>query len=404
MPLFKYRALDRSGKVLSATIDAATSQEVREFLKGNNLVPSLIEQADKDNADSFLSQIFERGVDVKTKVFFTRQMSVLLKATVPLLDVIALLIGQFEGSFKRVLITVRDGLKEGRSLADALEDHPKVFDNVYVQLVRAGEASGGLEKILDRLTVQLERSEELGKKVSSAMRYPIFMLVVSFGVVIAASIFIIPAIAKTLQEMGTELPALTLNMIAFSKLFTEYWLWMLIGVSAVLFAFFKWKSSKNGKHTLDKLLLKLPLTSKLTKTSAIVEFTKTLGMLQEAGVNLSDSLSIVCDVVNNSVLAEYLREARSNIIKEGKIAKFLQQTGIFPPIAHYMIRTGEESGNLAQMLLQVGHDYEQEMEESIDTLTAAISPVMNLVIAGVVLLIVLALFLPMLEMSNLQGI
>ncbi|MFC1854905.1 type II secretion system F family protein [Candidatus Dependentiae bacterium] len=225
----------------------------------------------------------------------------------------------------------------------------------------------------------------------------------SFLVFIGASIFIVPPIAKTLKEMGSELPALTQSMLSMSSFFTEYWLIMLIALVVFLVVFLRWKGSKQGKSVLDKLFLRLPVVSKLSRTSAVVEFSKTLGMLQEAGVNLSDSLNIVCDVVENTILAEDLREARANIIKEGKIAKFLQQTGMFPPIAHYMIRTGEESGKLAQMLLQVGHDYEQEMEETIDALTEAISPVMTVVIGGVVLLIVLALFLPMMEMGNIQG-
>jgi type II secretory pathway component PulF len=403
MPLFQYQALDQQGKAVSATIDASSIQEVKEVLRSKNLIPAKIKETDQAENISIISQMFSGSIDLKTKVLFTRQLSVLLKASVPLLDAITLLIQQFESLFKQILINIRDDLKEGKSLADAMDDYPKVFDNVYIQLVRAGEASGGLEKILDRLTVQLERSEEIKKKVAGAMTEPIMMISLSFFIVLGASTFVIPAIADTLVDMKIELPGITKMLIGFSDLVLGSWYWI-AGIIFVAYALFlRWKSTPNGRLTLDTIYLRLPLISNFSRIKAVVQFSNTLGMLMEAGVNLAEALNIVSNIVENTVIVTQLHEARDNIIQKGKIARFLQQTGIFPPIATYMIQTGEESGNLSEMLLQVGSQYEDELQVTTDKLTAAINPAMKLLVAGVVVLIALALFLPMMQMMDMGG-
>lgn len=400
MPLFKYWALDKAGKTIIATMDAAGTQEVKELLRNRNLIPARIIEFDQRESVSWWRELFAGTVELKTKVAFTRQLSVLLKAGIPLLEAMTLLIDQFEGYFKRVLIKVKDDLKEGKALADAMSGYPKIFNNVYIQLVRAGEASGGLEKILDRLTTQLERSDELNKKISGAMIGPILMISLAVGLMVAASLWVIPSIANMLTEMNIPLPGITEAILTFSHILTNYWYFIIAAIAFTTVLFMRWKSTPTGKHRLHGIILAIPVVAQVSKTKAVVQFSNTLGMLLEAGVNLSEALDIVCNIVENQVLVEHLREARLNIIKKGKIAKFLKETGMFPAVANYMIQTGEESGNLAEMLLQVGSDYETSLIETTDALTAALSPIMTFVVAGVAVIIALALFLPMTQMTQ----
>jgi type II secretory pathway component PulF len=284
-----------------------------------------------------------------------------------------------------------------------LERYPRVFPNLYIQLVRAGEASGKLEVFLDRLTGYLEREEEIRKKISKAMAYPIFMLVFAVGIVAAVLTFVIPGMADMFSRSGGELPGPTRMMMNLSEFFRAYWPVGLVLFIVSYVALRSWRTTASGKYKFDEILLKIPMISYFSKIKAVVQFSKTLGMLLEGGVNLSESLGIVCSIVDNNVLKQKLNEARDNIIKEGKIAKYLRDTGIFPNMASYMIGTGEQSGQLAQMLLTVGGDYETELGEATDSIVGKITPIMTLVLALIVLFIILAVFMPIMEMGNLGG-
>jgi type II secretory pathway component PulF len=399
MPLYRYDSFNRRGKRISGTIDAASMQAAKQILQGQGLMLVKIEEVRAGAAGFGIFQLFERKVEEKTKIIFTKQLSVLLKSGVPLLEAFELLSEQFEKRFKRILIDIKDGLKAGESLASQLAKYPRVFTNVYVQLVKAGEASGKLHVILDRLTEYLEKAEVTRKKVKKAMAYPIFMIVFSVGIVIGLLTFLVPRMTEMLVKMGRELPATTLFLKASSDFFLDNYLILSISFLIVVMLFTYWKSTKAGQYKLDQMFLRLPLTSYFSRTKAVVQFSKTLGMLLDAGVNLAEALDIVCNIVDNKVLVTKLRAARDKIIKEGKIAKYLKETGIFPNIAHYMIKTGEESGQLAQMLLTVGQDYDVELGELTDSLVGKIGPVMTMVVGLIIVFIVISIFSPIMDME-----
>jgi type II secretory pathway component PulF len=401
MPAFFYRALDRSGKTVKGLFNASTKSEVVEALKQKALMPISVEQDSDNGFFSSFSNLFGKTASLRQMAIFTRQLSVLLKSGVPIDDSITLLIDQTNGYLKKAITGIREDLHEGKSLANSIEQYPTLFSNVYVYLVRAGEASGNLETILEKLADSIERTETVQNKVSEALRYPIFMLSMVVGVIIFASTVIVPSIAGTLQDLGGRMPPLTLFMMGLSHLFTGYWYFILAGLAAITATFIVWKNSDSGSLQFDTLLLKIPLISKFSKVGAVVQFSQVLGMLLDAGVNFSEALDLVSKVVSNKILSKALSQARSNIIKEGKIAKHLEKTNIFPPIACYMIKVGEESGQLSQMLLRVGKDYQEELFRTSDALVAALSPIMTILIAGVVLVIVLSIFLPIMEMSNI---
>ena len=328
----------------------------------------------------------------------------LLRSGVPLVDSLELLTEQFEQPFQGILIAVKEGVRSGEPLAAQLASHPAAFSNIYVQLVKAGEASGKLDQILLRLLDYLQRASETQKKVKKAMSKPLGMLGMIGAIVSLMLGFVVPRMSAMFTKTGQTLPGPTQLLLSLSGFLTDHYMFLIIGsiVSFVLFS--KWKATPAGVRTLDELTLKLPVISYFAKTKAVVQFSQTLGMLMESGVNLAEALDIVCNIVENKVLTQKLQEARDNIIKEGKIARYLSATGLFPKMASYMISTGEESGKLAEMLLTVGRDYDTELAELTDSLTSKIDPIMTAVVGGIVLFIVAAIFLPMLQMGDVAGV
>ncbi len=404
MALYLYRALSKDGKKVSRTIDASSVLAVKEQLSRQGLYPISIEQVDEAARAGILTRLFAGTVSAKEKILFTKQLGILLKSDVPLLQSCELLINQFSGRMRSVLVAVKDDLKEGTSLADALEKYPKTFETLYVQLVRAGEASGQLDMILERLKDYLERQQEIRSKITGALQYPAIQLVVALLVVTALLTFVVPQIAGNFAAQGQELPTSTQIVMAISDFIVGYYPLLLVGIIGFVGSFSYWKSTPSGARILDTIKLRLPLIKYLTKTKAVVQFSSTLGMLLEGGVHLSQALDIVVQIVDNQILADALQEAKENIIKEGNISQYLKETKVFPPIALHLIATGEESGKLDEMLLNIGKTYEKEMEELIDRLTGLINPIMLVVMALIVGFIVMAIGQPIMNQGQVLDI
>lgn len=397
-----YQAFSRDGKKVQGQLDAPSPGGARELLQRKGLLPiSILPAAQAAKKESFFQRIFSGSVSLKEKILFTKQLAVLLKSGIPLLAAVELLQDQFEGKLHRVLVTLKDGLKEGQSLADGMKQYPHIFENIYVQLVRAGEASGRLEVILERLTQFLERRDEIHKKISAAVRNPIIQLVMIGVVVVGLMIGVVPKLAATFASQGAALPMATQVLMAMSDFLVYHYILLLVLCIGFWLGFGYWSSTPSGALLVDRIKLRLPIISLFTRTGAIVQFCKTLGMLLEGGVNLSQALDIVCNVVDNRVLKSALEEAREKIVKEGKIAQYLKQTGIFPPMATYLIRTGEESGELDTMLLNVGKTFEEDLSELADTLTTLLNPIITIFMAVVVGFIVVAIASPIMKMGSL---
>lgn len=404
MALFFYQAFSKAGQKVSGTLDASSLGTAREKLQQQGLFPFEIIPAHKVAfAEGLIERLLSGSVTLKEKILFTKQLAVLLKSGIQLLQALELLVDQFEGKMHRIIVSVKDGLKEGQSLADGLKQYPKVFENIYVQLVRSGEASGKLEVILDRLTQYLQRRDELQKKVNSALQGPIIQLGLIFLVTCALMVFVVPNLASTFENQGMALPLPTRILMFLSDGLMNHYLVLLIVAGILITMFSYWSSTSSGSLMIDKIKLRLPIISNFAKIGAIVQFCRTLGMLLEGGVNLPEALDIVVSIVDNQVLKKSLKEAREKIIKQGQMAQYLKQTGIFPPMATYLINTGEQSGKLDAMLLLVGETQEKELEEYSDTLSALVSPFMTIFMALVVGFIVLSIMLPMASMSQMVG-
>jgi len=404
MALYFYKALSKDGKKITGYLDASSSEAIKNLLLAKGLYPFEIKLSSGSIKTPFLKSLFEQPVAIKDLIFFTKQLGILLKSGVPLLQSLELLSEQFSGQLKTIIINLKDGVKEGKSLADGLTLYPKTFSKIYVQLIKAGEATGKLEVILDRLTEYLERQDEIQKKVSGALTYPMVQIGVICLVVVVIMVAVIPNLQSMLKSGGKDLPFATQFLLNGSYLFQHYYLQIIVSLLLIAVLFQYWKSTPSGKETIDKITLKLPLIKYFARTSAVAQFCNTLGMLLESGVTLSNALDIVCDIIDNTILVKTLKDARDKIIKQGKITPFLKETGLFPPMATYLINTGEQSGKLDFMLLTVAKNYESELTELTDKITDNIPTIMTFVMAGVVGFIMFAIMGPILEMYNMSGV
>lgn len=404
MALFFYQAFSKDGKKITGTIDASSMQAAKEQLSKQGIYPIVVTPSSQEELVPWYKRLFQKNATVKDKILFTKQLAVLLKSGVPLLQALELLIEQFEGPARQMLVNIKDEVKEGSSFADALKKYPKTFDNIYVQLVRAGEASGKLEVILDRLTAYLERRAAIRKRVRAALTGPIIQMVVAVLVVSVLLIKVVPSMAEAFTSQGKALPIPTQILLSISQIFTRYYLVVIILIILLVVGLRWWKSTAAGARIIDQIKLKLPIVRYFTKTNAVIQFSYTLGMLLEGGVNLAESLDIVVNIIDNRILADALREARDKIIKQGKITQYLKQTGLFPPIATYLISTGEQTGQLDAMLLTVAKNYEEDLGEYADSLSAKLGPILLIVMALIVGFIIVSLMLPMIQLGDLESL
>src|SRR5579885_61696 len=328
MALYFYQAFSKDGKKVTGHIDAPTVQSVRDQLTKQGLFPIAIEIGTLEGKQPWWKRLFAKSVTVKDKILFTRQLAILLRSGVPLLQAIELLVEHFEGGLRTILVNVKDEIREGKSFAQALQKYPKAFDNIYVQLVRAGEASGNLEVILDRLTLYLERREEIAKKIRSAMQGPLMQMGFAALVVVLLLVKVVPTMAETFTDFDKDLPVPTQILVGLSNFVTSYFIVIIVALILIIIGFKYWASTASGARTLDRIKLKLPLIKYFARTNAVVQFCYTLGMLEEGGVNLAESLDIVVNIIDNRILADALNEARDKIIKQGKITQYLKQTNI----------------------------------------------------------------------------
>lgn len=396
MALYSYEAYSRDGKKVRGVLDAASVGTVKDQLVKLGLFPIKIEQAAQESNLTFFQRMFS-SVSAKDKILFTKQFAVLLKSGVPLVQTLELLVEQFKGYLRSIVIAIKDDIMGGANLFNSMSKYSSVFDNIYLQLVRAGEASGKLELILERLTSYLERKEEVNKRVKGALFMPMIQIILAIVVVVVLLTFVVPPMIEAAEGQGKKLPDITLFVKGASDFMQKYFILITIIGGALGTLFYFWKNSESGGKTYDRLLLRIPLVGYLSRMQAVVQFSYTLGLLLESGVNLAESLDIVCKVIDNRILASALRDARDNIIKQGKIAQYLGETKVFPPIAIYLIQTGEQSGQLDAMLLAVAANYQEDVNELIDKLTALIAPITMLFMAVVVGTIAMAVMLPIMQ-------
>lgn len=403
MPVYEYRGLSAEGKKIRGIIDAASPRIARTKLRAMQIFPvDLREELQRLHiAEDPLTKLFQR-VRPQDVSIITRQLSTLLEAGTPLVSALDAIIEQTDNhALKKVIAQVREEIKEGRSFADALEKHRKVFSDLYVNMIRAGEESGALEGVLMRLADFTENQIRLKNRIRAALAYPLFMTIIGAGVMIFLLTFVIPQVTQVFQEMGQTLPLPTRILMAVSSLFSGYWWAILLGFILVMVGIRKYLQSPKGALRWDGVKLRLPLFGGIILRGAVARFARTLATLLQGGLPILNSLEIVKTVVNNQLLAQAIEETKVEVREGGDIASPLKRSGFFPAIVTHMIATGEASGNLEEMLAKVADAYEAEVETKVTALTSILEPVIILAMGLVVGFIVISILLPIFEMNQL---
>ena len=412
MAVFEYKGFDGAGKAVSGVIDAEAARVARSKLRSQGLFPTELneQQAGRGatkgkglSVEVDFSKYIER-ISVQDVATMTQQLSTLVGASIPMVEALTAMIDQVDKPKLRVILAdVRDKVREGSTLADAMKPHPEVFDDLYVNMVRAGEASGALETVLIRLAAHTEALVRLRSKLIAALIYPVLMSLVGVAIVLGLFVFIIPKIKRVFDSFDAELPWITEFLLATSDFMTSFW-WLLgILVAGAIYGFRRWKKTEEGSRKFDAIVLKMPVFGRINRVVAVARFCRTLATLLDSGVPILNALRITSTIVQNHVLSDVIDEAARNVTEGQSLAVPLKQSNHFPPLVTHMIAIGERTGELENMLGKVADAYETEVETTVETLTSLIEPLLILAMGGVVAFVALAILLPMLNLSSLAG-
>jgi len=407
MPVYEYRALNIKGSKIKGIINADSIVAARQKLRETDIFPVEIKETSAREKDELTTKKsvapFFKRVSLREVSSMTRQLATLLGGGLPLLASLTTLVSQTTNpQLKKALAQVKEQVNEGTGLAQSISYYPRIFSPLYVNMVRAGEASGTLDIVLERLADFNEKQQALRGKIRAALAYPIFMFVIGSFVLFILTTFLIPKITTIFNDMHQTLPGITIVMISVSSFLKSFWLLILFliiaAISGIRYIFTK---TVRGQYIRDKLKLTIPLSGPLLHKIAVARFSRTLGTLLQSGVPLLTALSIVKNVVNNLLIADVIQEASKEVEEGQNLSGALSKSSLFPPMTIQMISVGEQSGTLEAMLYKVADSYENEVESSILAMTAILEPVMILVMGLFVGLIVISILLPIFEMNQL---
>ena len=404
MPIFEYKGMGADGRALKGLQDAESLRVLKGLLRKEGVLLTWAEeraagsQSRKGEVD--LKRLFQR-VNTLDIALMTRQLATLTKAGIPLVAALTAVIEQNEKTeLKTALTAVRDQVNEGSTFAEALSQHPKLFPELYVNMVNAGEQSGTLDAVLARLADFAEAQYKLNGKVVGAMIYPMIMLLFGIIVIWVVMIAVVPKITQIFENFGRQLPWNTQLLIWLSRFMQGYW-WLIILVTiGIVYGFMRWKRSRKGRERWDRFVLKAPIFGKLVMMLAISRFAKTLATLLASGVQLLKALDITKAVLGNLALQEVITEASESIREGESIADPLKRSGRFPPIVTHMIAIGEKSGQLEEMLENVAEAYDALVESRVSALTTMLEPVMIMLIGMGAAALVFSILMPLLQMNR----
>jgi type IV pilus assembly protein PilC len=396
-PVWKWSGKTKQGEVRSGEIEAQDVAAVEARLRQMGLEPVKVKKKPRELRLPRLGG----GVGTKDILVFTRQFSVMIDAGLPLVQALEIIGTQNDNAtFRGVLLDVKARVESGSTFADALSEHPKVFDVLFVQLVRAGEIGGILDTILQRLGAYIEKNDKLARRVRGAMVYPAIVLTVAVAVVLVLIAFVVPTFEKMFKDMGGSLPAPTQFLIDLSFGFRRYW-YVIVGIPAGLFVAFKaWIAKGRGQELWHAFVLKTPMFGPLVRKVAVARFTRTLGTMLSSGVPILDALEIVAKSAGNRTVEDAILHVRTKISEGKNIAGPLAETGVFPPMVVQMIGVGEATGAMDQMLGKIADFYDDEVDVAVGALTAAIEPLMMVFLGGTVGYFMIAMYLPIFTMAS----
>jgi len=401
VPTFKYVAKSDDGKTVTGALDAADRHSLIKKLREKNLVIVSLTKS-KVAAKGGPSIFARKNVGLEDLVVFSRQLATMVDAGIPLVNALDILGEQVENkSFSSVVCRVRDDVEAGASLSEAFSKHPRIFSNLFVNMVRAGESSGMLDEILDRVATYLEKTSNLQKKVRSALIYPCVisgMAVVITGVLL---IKVIPVFKEIFSGFGAVLPRPTQVLIAVSDFVRQYFIFTVLGFVGLIFALSRYKKTERGSFRIDRFMLKMPIFGALMRKVAVSKFTRTLSTLVKSGVPILNAFDIVGKTSGNKVIERAVTDVRSSIKDGENIADPLLKSGVFPPMVVRMVNVGEQTGELEKMLTKIADFYDAEVDAAISGLTSIIEPIIIAFLGVIIGTIVICMFLPIFKISTI---
>ncbi|MCC6797647.1 MAG: type II secretion system inner membrane protein GspF [Candidatus Hydrogenedentes bacterium] len=404
---FAYKAMNRDGKEVFGVIESESQALAINDVKNLGLFPTVVREASKSDerrarkTKKGINEFYIGGVKVKQLVVMTRQLSTLIDAGLPLLRSLNILIAQQKASkLKDILREMTADIQGGSTFSDALAKHPKYFDRLYVNMVRAGEVGGMLEVVLQRLAIFMERRQALKRKVKGAMIYPIAVLTIAAGIVWFLLTYIVPEFATVFKDFGAKLPAMTLILIEIGDFCRFKWWIVLLTITTTLNVIKILSKIKLTKRIMDRVVLKLPLVGDLVTKVAVARFARTLGTLITSGVPILQSLKITKETIGNEVIENAIMKVHDSIKDGDTIAAPLDESKVFPAMVVNMIDVGEETGSLDSMLMKVADIYDAEVEAAVEAMLRLMEPIIIIVLGGIIGFIVIALYLPIFSLAD----
>ncbi|MBW1919922.1 MAG: type II secretion system F family protein [Deltaproteobacteria bacterium] len=402
MPVYVWVAETKRGRKLKGEIDAANENIALSQLKKRNFTVKKLKPKPKDIFEGI--SFLQPKVTSKDIVVFTRQFSTMIDAGLPLVQGLTILAEQSENpTFKKILKEITRDVEGGSTLAEAMKKHPKVFDDLFVNLVAAGEVGGILDTILRRLAFFIEKAQKLKAQIKGALTYPIVVVCIAIIVIAVILIFVIPVFEEMFASFGAALPAPTQLVVNLSRFMKSNVHWVLLGAGILFYGFRRYRKSELGRRQTDALFLKLPIFGELLKKTAVARFTRTLGTMISSGVPILDALEIVAKTAGNVVIEEIIYEVRASIAEGQTIAEPLSENDIFPGMVIQMIAVGEATGALDTMLEKIADFYDEEVDAAVAALTSMLEPLLMLFLGGAIGGLVIAMYLPIFQMAGAIG-
>ena len=400
MATFSYRARDNSGQIFSGVIEGDSREAVIDKLREMKYFIISIEQKRHTLLSTEITLF--KSIKIRDLAIFYRQFATMVTAGLTLVNCLEILSKQTENKLLANKIEdIKKNVERGSTLADAFASHPETFSRLYINMIKAGEIGGVLDEILNRMATLMEKEYELRQKIKSAMTYPLFIFGAAFVMGVFVLLFILPQFVGIFQQFGGELPFLTKILVWFTLAFNRYWYIFFAVLALMVIGFISYSRTKQGHKNIDRIKLKIPIFGNLFLKTSVNRFTRTLGTLIKSGVPIIQSLKISAESIGNDILAEAVMNAADRIKEGQSISAPLEESRVFPPMVTQMILVGEESGELETMLLNVSQFYDQEVERAVEQLTSVIEPILMVLVAGVVGVMVIAMYLPIFSMVNL---
>ncbi len=402
MPEFIWQGVNNKGVKRKGKMEADDERQVEALLKRMRITPSKIKPAPKDLFANL--KFMQPKVKTRDVMIFTRQFSTMIDAGLPLVSCLEILSNQQENkAFKVILREINSMVQAGATLSEAMKKHPKLFDDLFCNLVAAGEAGGILDTILQRLAAYIEKSEKLKSKIKGALMYPIIVVIVAVLVIAVIMIFVIPIFSSMFADFGQALPMVTQLVINLSNFIKSNVIYMLIAFFAASYAFKRFINTERGRVVWDRITLQLPIFGDLLRKVAVAKFSRTLSTMMSSGVPIMASLDIVAHTAGNKIVEEAIMDTRSAISEGRSIADPLTESGVFPSMVVQMISIGEETGALDAMLEKVADFYDDEVDTAVEAMTSMIEPLLMVFLGGAIGTLVIAMYLPIFKMASIVG-